>query len=240
MRIFFYVFLSLGDRYDRFESASLLSLCKPLSLSNFNLFFVCSLTRRLQDCFNKTFIHWRPWWMIWIGRYLIRCGWHDLNLSFIFYLNIRKQNKCFTTRLRWSAMKPALPLVKKILLIWLQKYNVNLMQSAFVDNWLQNYCSKRKPWKRIYNSLCSSHMLQVYYKVTHSLRSWVFSWVFPHLPGWIAKTKTNEKRSKTSKIRKPTNSCDHHVNLSLDEPNQFIWSWGLYVGESNRGDFEQI
>lgn len=133
MRIFFYVFLSLGDRYDRFESASLLSLCKPLSLSNFNLFFVCSLTRRLQDCFNKTFIHWRPWWMIWIGRYLIRCGWHDLNLSFIFYLNIRKQNKCFTTRLRWSAMKPALPLVKKILLIWLQKYNVNLMQSAFVD-----------------------------------------------------------------------------------------------------------
>ena len=30
-------------------------------------------------------------------------------------------------------MKPALPLVKKILLIWLQKYNVNLMQSAFVD-----------------------------------------------------------------------------------------------------------
>ena len=54
---FFYVFLSLGDRYDRFESASLLSLCKPLSLSNFNLFFVSSLTRRLQDCFNKTFIH---------------------------------------------------------------------------------------------------------------------------------------------------------------------------------------
>ena len=31
-------------------------------------------------------------------------------------------------------MKPALPLVKKKnLLIWLQKYNVNLMQSAFVD-----------------------------------------------------------------------------------------------------------
>ena len=110
---FFLCLPEFGWRYDRFESASLLSLCKPLSLSNFNLFFVCSLTRRLQDCFNKTLIHWRPWWMIWIGRYLIRCGWHNLNLSFIFYLNIRKQNKCFTTRLRWSAMKPALPLVKK-------------------------------------------------------------------------------------------------------------------------------
>ena len=102
-------------------------------------FFVCSLTRRLQDCFNKTLIHWRPWWMTWIGRYLIRCGWHDLNISFIFYLNIRKQNKCFASRLRWSAMKPALPfrsltLVKKtIVLIWRQKYNVNLMQTGFVD-----------------------------------------------------------------------------------------------------------
>ena len=94
---FFYVFLSLGDRYNRFESASLLSLCKPFSLSNFNLFFVCSLTRRLQDCFNKTLIHWRPWWMIWIGRHLIRCGWNDLNLISIFGLNIRKLDKCFTS-----------------------------------------------------------------------------------------------------------------------------------------------
>ena len=94
---FFYVFLSLGDRYNRFESTSLLSLCKPFSLSNFNLFFVCSLTRRLQDCFNKTLIHWRPWWMIWIGRHLIRCGWNDLNLISIFGLNIRKLDKCFTS-----------------------------------------------------------------------------------------------------------------------------------------------
>ena len=124
---------------DKIKWKVLLSLCKPFSLSNFNLFFVCSLTRRLQDCFNKTLIHWRPWWMTWIGRYLIRCGWHDLNIGFIFYLNIRKQNKCFASRLRWSAMKPALPfrsltLVKKtIVLIWRQKYNVNLMQTGFVD-----------------------------------------------------------------------------------------------------------
>ena len=54
------------------------------------------------------------------------------------------------------------------------------------------------------------------------------------------KEKNKQKTIKTSKIRKLTNSCDRYANRSLDEPNQFIWSWGLYVGESNRGDFEQI